>query len=304
MGELVSIQDAKMGEWRDVPTGQLRTTYFLTSPIGSQLPQCFRVENSPNRCLESHFHAQDQFQVIVQGSGTLGKHALSPYVVHFSRAFTPYGPIVAGPTGLAWLTLRMQRDEGAQYMTQSREVLLSVKDRAPWQMSEAVSFTTVPDNGAVHALKSIRDERGLSVFAVRLKPGASLLLPDPSATGGQFFVVVGGGVKQGSKEIKSLSTMLNKAQVGPVSVTAGSQGLEALVLNFPFTALTQKLIVPPPAAEGVKVWHCEPCGFLYNESEGLPEKGAPAGTRFEDLPIGWHGPDCDAGKVPFLEVSF
>jgi len=63
-------------------------------------------------------------------------------------------------------------------------------------------------------------------------------------------------------------------------------------------------IVPPTAAEGVKIWHCEPCGFLYNESEGLPEKGAPAGTRFEDLPIGWHGPDCDAGKLPFLEVSF
>jgi hypothetical protein len=233
MAEVIPVEEAKMGPWRDVPTGQLRTTYFLSSPPGSGLPQSFRVENTPHRHLGTHFLEVDQFQVIVRGTGTLGRHVLEPFMVHFSRAFTPYGPIVAGADGVEWLTLRMRRDEGSQHLPERREALLAVKNREPWQVSERLPFEEVADDGKLQPLPAIRDERGLGAFAVRVKAGEELTLPDAKITGGMFLVACRGGLKKGDGETASLATMIVHPHEGAVTVTAGSGGLDALVLTFP-----------------------------------------------------------------------
>lgn len=308
MAYLVTTDAARRGEWRDVPTGQLRTTYFLDSPAGTDLPQCFRVENTPHRLLKTHFHETDQFQVITAGTGTLGRHPLMPFTVHFARAFTPYGPIVAGPQGLDWLTIRALHDDGAQYLPESREALLAVTDRQPWQMTQAVSFGDMPTDGTLRALPGLSDERGLGAFAVQVQPGAALTLPDPSATGGQFLVVVRGGITQDGQDTESLATMLIRPTERPVTVVAGAQGLAALVLNFPVPALRPAPARPsasrPAVAAASKAWHCSPCGLVYEEADGLPEYGVPPGTRFEDLAADWKCPDCSASKADFVEVAF
>jgi rubredoxin len=307
VARLVTCEWARRGEWRDVPTGQLRTTYFLESPQGTDLPQCFRVENTPHRRLDTHFHEADQFQVITAGTGTLGRHPLMPFSVHFARAFTPYGPIVAGPQGLDWLSIRAIHDDGAQYMPESREALLAVKDRQPWQITQAVSFDDVPTDGTLYALPGLSDERGLGAFAVQLQPGAAVTLPDPSATGGQFLVAVRGGVTQDGHDTASLGIMLIRPTEPQTTVVAGAQGLAALVLNFPVPTRSRvpaspSTIIAPTTA--TKAWHCGPCGFIYEESEGLPEDGIPPGTRFQDLSIDWKCPDCSASKADFVEVDF
>ena len=46
-------------------------------------------------------------------------------------------------------------------------------------------------------------------------------------------------------------------------------------------------------------YECIICGFIYDEAEGLPEDGFPAGTRFEDLPDDWVCPDCGISKDDF-----
>lgn len=307
MGHLVTCEAARRGEWRDVPTGQLRTTYFLESPAGTDLPQCFRVENTPHRRLDTHFHEADQFQVITAGTGSLGRHALMPFTVHFARALTPYGPIVAGPQGLAWLTLRARHDDGAQYMPQSREALLAVKDRQPWQFTQAVSFDDVPPDGTLYALPGLSDERGLGAYAVQVQPGAALTLPDPSATGGQFLIALQGGVTQDGHDTTSLAIMLIRPTEPQATVVAGAQGLAALVLNFPGPTRSRAPASPSagsPATAAMKAWHCGPCGLIYEESDGLPEEGIPPGTRFQDLPIDWKCPDCSASKADFVEVDF
>ena len=63
-------------------------------------PMAFLAEGSPNRVLRSHFHVCDQFQVIYIGQGKLGTHDLVFGGVHFSRAYTPYGPIKYSDKGL------------------------------------------------------------------------------------------------------------------------------------------------------------------------------------------------------------
>lgn len=50
-------------------------------------------------------------------------------------------------------------------------------------------------------------------------------------------------------------------------------------------------------------WLCAPCGFVYDESEGLPEDGIAPGTPFGRLPDGWVCPDCGVGPEEFVEVQ-
>jgi rubredoxin len=44
---------------------------------------------------------------------------------------------------------------------------------------------------------------------------------------------------------------------------------------------------------------CIKCAFIYNEKEGWPEDGIPAGTRWEDISDDWVCPDCGAIKNDF-----
>lgn len=46
-------------------------------------------------------------------------------------------------------------------------------------------------------------------------------------------------------------------------------------------------------------WVCIPCGYVYDEEKGDPERGIKPGTRFEKLPENWVCPVCGAGKNLF-----
>ncbi|MCB1843279.1 MAG: rubredoxin [Halioglobus sp.] len=48
-----------------------------------------------------------------------------------------------------------------------------------------------------------------------------------------------------------------------------------------------------------KKYECVICGFIYDEAEGLPDDGIPAGTRWADIPDDWECPDCGIGKADF-----
>ena len=54
---------------------------------------------------------------------------------------------------------------------------------------------------------------------------------------------------------------------------------------------------------GMRKWECVVCGFIYDEAEGLPEEGIPAGTAWEDIPDDWVCPDCGVGKDDFEMVE-
>jgi rubredoxin len=51
------------------------------------------------------------------------------------------------------------------------------------------------------------------------------------------------------------------------------------------------------------MYKCNVCGYIYNEEEGDPSKGIPAGTSFEELPDTWLCPVCNVPKEYFTEVE-
>ncbi|MEM8660976.1 MAG: rubredoxin [Pseudomonadota bacterium] len=54
---------------------------------------------------------------------------------------------------------------------------------------------------------------------------------------------------------------------------------------------------------GFKKWECVICGFIYDEAEGLPEDGIPAGTKFEDIAEDWECPDCGISEEDFEPMA-
>ena len=75
-------------------------------------PMVFPVEKGPGAVTRPHFHQADQFQVVVAGRGMLGDHEFSDGAVHYTDAYSAYGPIVAGKSGIWWFTLRNRWDPG------------------------------------------------------------------------------------------------------------------------------------------------------------------------------------------------
>ena len=86
-------------------------------------PMAFLVEKGPGAVTRPHFHQADQFQVVVAGRGMLGDHEFGDGAVHYTDAYSAYGPIVAGKSGIWWFTLRNRWDPGARYMPAAQPAL-------------------------------------------------------------------------------------------------------------------------------------------------------------------------------------
>lgn len=54
----------------------------------------------------------------------------------------------------------------------------------------------------------------------------------------------------------------------------------------------------------MKKYMCLICGFIYDEALGLPHEGIAPGTKWEDLPLNWACPDCQARKEDFEMIEF
>ena len=116
--------------WLTTFIGENRNTLKQgqTPPAAGVLyPMAFLVEKEPHAVTKPHFHQADQYQVIVQGGGRLGTHDVGTVAVHYTDAWSAYGPIVAADEGISWFTLRNAWDSGARYMPAAREQLRAAR---------------------------------------------------------------------------------------------------------------------------------------------------------------------------------
>jgi rubredoxin len=246
----------------------------------------------------------DQFQVIVEGEGLMGRHHVQPGVVHFSRAYTPYGPILWGDKGMMLLTIRPRPDsKGAHYMPDSREELNSVR-RKPFQTSHQVVFPETITDVHAQVIPGIEDNAGLSAYAYTLKAGAQALAPDPSTGGGQWILVMKGSMIHEGKAWPAFSIAELTPDERAYRMQAGPDGLHAIALSFSRPdAQGANSSDMKARATGASTWICELCGFVYDEAVGIPDEGIAPGTRWEDVPETWTCPDCATTKSDFKMVQ-
>ena len=280
------------------------TQFFRATADTPDAPTAFHNKYDPGSKSAAHYHAVDQFQIIVEGKGDFGRHAVSPYCVHFSRAYTPYGPLHSDPKdGWAFITLRTKFDPGAQRFPAKTEQLKQVPDRRPWQVTQKVPFSPPGPGVSVVDATDIIDDQGLFTKTITMAPGTTYRTPDPSGGDGQYVLVVKGGLLHEGSERKAYTIVFIEPHEGSFEVQAGAEGLEAIIMNFPAVTPRPVDAKTPGAKPGMKKWQCVLCSFAYDEAIGLPGEGIPAGTRWEDIPDSWSCPDCAASKADFQMVE-
>jgi rubredoxin len=282
----------------------LASNFFRATIDTPDAPSAYLNQGDPGHFNSAHFHVTDQFQVVVAGKGKFGRHNVSPYYVHFSRAHTPYGPLqVDEETGWAFLTLRARFDPGQQRLPAALEKLKQIPHRRPWQVSKTITFPRLDSGISLEDVPEIKDDQGLFVRALTMAPRTRTVAPDPSGGDGQFVVVVQGSLVHETREAKALTVAFVKPVENAFLIEAGANGLQALVLNLPQVKPRATSIMVPSAMAGFKKWQCVSCSFAYDEALGLPEEGIRAGTRWEDVPETWTCPDCATSKSEFEMVE-
>lgn len=198
-------------------------------------PQGFLVHQPPNAVTPAHFHEPNQFQVFVAGSGRMGAAAAPPLTVQYANGHTPYGPIVAGDQGVKYFTLRQRWDPGAKYLPASKDLLRKGGQRT--RLKAGIGVATEAERKARTSADSdvvfAPEADGLAAWMWRLGPDATVELPDPSTSGGQYLIVAGGTMLQDGRELDHLSTVFLSPEEPVYRVTAGPAGLDLLVLQFP-----------------------------------------------------------------------
>jgi hypothetical protein len=203
-------------------------------------PMAFLVEKEAAAVVRPHFHSADQYQVVVQGSGRLGVHDVASIAVHYTDAYSAYGPIIAADEGISWFTLRNAWDPGARYMPAQRQQLREA--RAKFQHREAtcgplppltdreLAALTAPTGGAVIA----ETADGLGTWRYTVPANGSVTGPDPSSGGGQFWLVSAGSAAiAGGALLPVQSCIFVAPEDAAASLLAGPGGADLICMQFP-----------------------------------------------------------------------
>ncbi|MBH67827.1 MAG: hypothetical protein CMM58_05690 [Rhodospirillaceae bacterium] len=206
-----------------------RTNYLGADTSHRDTPQALLVEQSARSEIPAHFHGIDQYQVVVKGGGHLGKHAVGPICVHYAAAYTGYGPLNADQDGLFYFTLRAQSEPGAFFFPEGRKHQKAAKRR---NLTKDLKI----DYQQEQSLEIIfpHEEEGLGAWSLRLDPGEKFEGPDPLLGGGQYYLVLDGGLDHGGSNYSKWSCIFVEPPEKSVEISAGSEGLWALILQFPF----------------------------------------------------------------------
>ena len=203
-------------------------------------PMAFLVEKDAAAIVRPHFHQADQYQIVVQGGGRLGVHDVGNVSVHYTDAYSAYGPIVAAEEGIAWFTLRNAWDPGARYMPAERQLLRD--SRAKFQHREATCGPLAPLSEAeLFTLTSVKGEAvieetkdGLGTWRYIVPPNGVARGPDPSSGGGQFWVISAGTAQvPGGALLPVRSCVFAGPDDAALAMTAGPAGADLICMQFP-----------------------------------------------------------------------
>lgn len=202
-----------------VPGLTTYVTKYFGKDVGDLFALAFIVEQAANQVGGAHFHAADQFQMVVGGSGYVGKSRVEPYSVQYAERFSPYGPIRTEGESLRWFTLRNMRDPGGEkWMPQERDQLKAA-GRKPRIVSGEPDVPLQTD--------------GLGVWRYQLTRGERITGQSPATGRGQFWVALHGTGVVAGHAFQPESLLFAGPDDPAVTVEAGPDGLDITALQFP-----------------------------------------------------------------------
>lgn len=160
--------------------------------------------------------------------------------MHYTDAYSAYGPIIAADEGISWFTLRNAWDPGARYMPQHRRQLREA--RARYQHREATcgplppltreqrAALTAPTADAVIA----ESDDGLGTWRYTVPANGSVTGPDPATGGGQFWLLASGSAAAAdSALLPAQSCIFVPPEETAATLHAGHEGADLVCMQFP-----------------------------------------------------------------------
>lgn len=215
-------------------TGYWRSDFIASPPGESWTPQAFLVEQDPGTVILPHFHQRDEFQVVVGGAGSIGRHAVRPVGVHYAGRHTGYGPITSAKEGLWYFSLRAVTDPGARFLPEARGEMQKLPKRhllaeaVPPSTNESLVLVKEPSTETL-----VQEEDGIAAWMLRVPPGRVLQPPAPDRAA-RFYMVAAGEMRWQGEPLLRFATVFVSADEAGFEVRAGDEGVEVLAVQFPF----------------------------------------------------------------------
>lgn len=204
-------------------------------------PHAIYIGQPAHLTIPTHYHDNAQFQIFVEGGATLGRRTLRPLTVHFATHQTGYGPLVSGPQGLVYITLRLITEFGAHYPDRPEErarMNPAIARRQITQEVGAIGPDELQELSEPQVLPALGPEPGgLAAWVLRLPPGARLPAPEHPGGAGQFCTVTAGSLVVNGRQCERHSVVWVGPDEGHFTLCAGEHGLEVVVCQFPREAL-------------------------------------------------------------------
>ena len=256
MPRVVAYEDAKENQF--FRRGTMHTPFLEFPPdFPPEWPVAFLSQGVADRVIRPHYHLRDEFLVVTEGNGKLGRTDVEPYTVFFASAFTPYGPLVGGSErGVSYFVLFPHYEFDAQYLPEKKQELVQKANRQPLQLKCRANFDAPLTQGVkLDAMPDIKDDRGLAAYTLSMGPNEETLAPDPCDGDGQYLLVIKGSLWHGGRERKAYTIVFVEPKEGAFPVKAGDQGLQALILNYPRSEVRQEAKVSIKNDGSAKQWH-------------------------------------------------
>jgi hypothetical protein len=199
---------------------------------GAPLPMLYLVEQDANTTIPTHFHQVTQFQVAVAGSGKIGERDLRPVTVHYTNAFTGYGPLHASSEGMSYFTVRNAFDPGLRPLPEAKQELLEARQTPAG--NQPLNIVAEPVEISDHIEQSTQQsllahENGAGALMHRLPQAAAF-----SAMGlpqDRVWMMISGRARVDGVELGAMDGVFLPA--GATLAVQALAGLHLLELRFP-----------------------------------------------------------------------
>jgi hypothetical protein len=198
-------------------------------------PTVFLVEQPPGTVLVPHFHRQNQFQLFVDGAGSIGRHPLGPVTIHYAGAYTGYGPLVSGPQGITYFTIRPVCESGFVPVAEAGERMI----RGPKRHAQAGPIALVGKDALAALAEPAHDTLidpapdGLAAIASCLPPGTRHASEPVPGSQGQFVFVLAGSLLHAGRELAPWEHLFADSTEAPLPLIAGAGGAQVVALHVP-----------------------------------------------------------------------
>jgi hypothetical protein len=196
-------------------------------------PHAFLVDVPVNTTAPAHFHDCNQFQIFYPAAGVFYKrHPVERTLLHYTDAFSAYGPFGTHENPLVFHTLRQNGTSLTGYVPQDRDKLVQRSGRN--LVAEITDSEPDQDPGSIDMTVLIQPtDDHLAAYSIRAGSSATMMLPSASRSGGQYICVLSGSLVFRGTEYPTRSVGWAPPGSNGIEAIAGTRGTHVLVLQFP-----------------------------------------------------------------------